>query len=126
MTSAKPQVLIVDDDTDIRETLADVLEDRGFSAITAANGLEALELLRKISPPLIVLLDLMMPTMDGYEFLDERAKDPALQAIPVAVLSAGHGVERVRQHATIVPKPVNLLKLVSLLEGLRSEAARRT
>jgi CheY-like chemotaxis protein len=127
MTPPKPQVLIVDDDLDIRETLADVLEDRGFATITASNGLEALQLLRRIAaPPSVILLDLMMPVMDGYGFLEERKKDPTLSSIPVAIITAGHGVERGRlcicNGAPIVPKPINVSKLVSILHDLRSGA----
>jgi CheY-like chemotaxis protein len=125
MTPPKPQVLIVDDDLDIRETLADVLEDRGFATITAPNGLEALQLLRRIAaPPSVILLDLMMPVMDGYGFLEERKKDPTLSSIPVAIITAGHGMERGRlgNGAPIVPKPINVSKLVSILHDLRSGA----
>lgn len=123
MTIAKPQVLIVDDDLDIRETLADVLEDSGFTALTAPNGLEALQLLRRTA--LVILLDLMMPIMDGYGFLEEREKDPALSTIPVAVLTASHGVERGRigGRAPIVPKPIDLKKLVNVLRELGSATA---
>ena len=74
--------------------LAETLEDRGFEVITAANGLEAIDLVRSMAaPPSIILLDLMMPVMDGYGFLEERKKDAALASIPVAIITAGHGMD---------------------------------
>ncbi len=126
MTPPKARVLIVEDDLDIRETLADVLEDRGYSTLSTSNGLEALQLLRTMpSPPSVILLDLMMPIMDGYEFLEERAKDPTLLQVPVAVLTAGHRVERARlgSRTSIIPKPIKLETLLSVLDELRTDAA---
>jgi CheY-like chemotaxis protein len=114
-------ILIVDDDRDIREILAETLEDRGFAVVTAANGLDALKLIRSLpAAPGVVLLDLMMPVMDGYEFLEERRKDGALGAIPVVIVTAGHRVERHRidEGDSIVPKPIDLPRLLGLLQDL--------
>src|SRR5689334_12220239 len=95
MDSKRP-ILIVDDDLDVREALAETLEDRGFNVVTAENGHDALRLLRTTNVrPSVILLDLMMPIMDGYTFLEEQRKDPAL-AIPVAIITAAHGVDRSR------------------------------
>jgi CheY-like chemotaxis protein len=118
-------VLIVDDDVDIREVLTETLKDRGFDVITAANGLEALRLVRSMTlPPSVILLDLMMPVMDGYGFLEERSKDPALAAIPLAIVTAGHGVDRNRlcNGAPIVPKPFSVPQLLTVLHELVSRA----
>ena len=82
-------VIIVDDDVDIRETVAEALEDEGYSVKAAANGKEALELLRTEPPPCLILLDLMMPVMDGHQFRAAQQSDPAWAAIPVVVMSAG-------------------------------------
>ena len=123
MTSSERQVLIVDDDLDIRETLAAVLEDRGFDIVTAENGLEALTLIRSAAvSPSVILLDLMMPVMDGYGFLEERKKDPALASIPIAILTAGHGVDKHRlgNGSPVLPKPIDLPKLVGVLTRLSS------
>ena len=77
---------LVEDDRDIRRILAETLEDYGFSVVTAVNGLEALRTLRGSSkPPSLILLDLLMPVLDGYGFLDERKKDAALAGERVAV-----------------------------------------
>jgi two-component system response regulator CpxR len=117
-------ILVVEDDLDIRELLAESLEDLGFSVVTASNGLEAAQLIRTMpAPPLLILLDLMMPVMDGYGFLEERAKDPLLSSIPVAIVTAGHGVdpERLGQGTPIIPKPIDLPLLVSVIRDLRSD-----
>lgn len=82
-------ILIVDDDDDIREALSDVLTDLGYRVSAVANGLEALESLRGGVRPGLILLDLMMPVMDGLTFREEQLRDPALRALPVLMISAG-------------------------------------
>lgn len=82
-------VLVVDDDRAIRESLCDLLEDEGHRAISAANGREALDILHGGDRPCVILLDMMMPVMDGPAFRAEQLKDPDLSAIPVAVITAG-------------------------------------
>ena len=121
MRSAERAVLVVDDDLDIREALTDLLTDRGFRVMSAANGREALRLLRGLKDaPSVILLDLMMPIMDGYGFLEEHGKDSALARIPVAIITAGHGVDldRIDNAAPIVPKPINVPRLFSVIDGL--------
>src|SRR5262249_28727536 len=86
MAEPSAPILFVDDDDDIREAIAEGLTDNGFDVLTAANGLDAMRVLRNTHPS-VILLDLMMPVMDGYEFLEERRVDPALAAIPVAVIT---------------------------------------
>jgi CheY-like chemotaxis protein len=82
-------VFVVDDDEGIREVLRDILEAEGYRVATAANGREALAKLRRdAESPCIILLDLMMPVMDGWAFRGEQTREPALAAIPVVVLSA--------------------------------------
>jgi signal transduction histidine kinase/CheY-like chemotaxis protein len=111
-------ILVVDDDFDIREALEETLKEHGFQVITASDGLDALRRLRAMpSPPSFVLLDLMMPVLDGYGFLDERRKDPALSSIPVVVATAGHGFDRNRlgEGTPILPKPIQLSQLLNAL-----------
>ena len=82
-------VLVIEDDTEIREILVETLEDHGYRAIPAANGLEALQRLRDDGlKPCMTLLDLMMPVMDGAGLYAEKLRDPAIAGIPVVVLSA--------------------------------------
>ena len=82
-------ILIVDDDLDIREALQEILEDKGYLACVASNGAQALELLDRAPKPGLVLLDLMMPVMDGYQFLEVFRSKRQFDGIPVVVVTAG-------------------------------------
>jgi CheY-like chemotaxis protein len=114
-------VLLVEDDRDIREILAETLTDLGFEVATAANGLDALELVRgQKARPGVILLDLMMPVMDGYAFLEERSKDPELATVPVLVITAGYRVDRRRLgRVRVIWKPFDLPRLVGALRELQ-------
>lgn len=81
-------VLVVEDDAFARQTLATILKSEGHTVTTASNGQEALACLRALPCPGLILLDLMMPIMDGWEFCRHQAKDPRLAGIPVVILSA--------------------------------------
>ena len=82
-------VLVVDDDRDIRESLIETLEDHGYAAIGAGNGVEAIDVLRTHpARPCLILLDLMMPVMNGWEFREAQRRQPDLASIPVVVVSA--------------------------------------
>lgn len=82
-------ILVVEDDTDIREVVAELLEAEGYRVAQAANGKEALDHLRQAEVlPCVVLLDLMMPVMSGPELLEILAADPSLSNLPVVVVSA--------------------------------------
>jgi len=119
-------VLIVDDDADIREVLAETLQVKGFRVATAANGLDALTVLRAMSDrPSAILLDLMMPILDGYGFLEHWRLDPVLASIPLAIVTAGHGVDRHRLGGgalPIIPKPFDVPKLIRSLDALCSQS----
>lgn len=86
--SQPANVLVVDDDADIRELLAQFLEVEGFRVTSARNGQEAIDRLRHGDRACVILLDLMMPVMNGWQFRDEQKQDPALAGIPVVVISA--------------------------------------
>jgi two-component system chemotaxis response regulator CheY len=94
MTLPVKPVLIVDDDPDVRDVLGQFLTLEGFSVETARNGREALERLHNGELPGLILLDLMMPVMDGCTFRLEQAQDPHIAAIPVVVISAVHDANR--------------------------------
>jgi CheY-like chemotaxis protein len=82
-------VLVVEDDDDIRESVCMLLEDEGFATVSASHGKAALELLRVLDPlPKLILLDLMMPVMNGWEFYELVRRDQALALIPTIVMSA--------------------------------------
>jgi CheY-like chemotaxis protein len=111
-------ILVVDDDRDIRDSLIETLEDHGFRATGAANGAEALDVLRK-SPerPSLILLDLMMPVMDGPEFREEQLKNPSWAEIPVVVISAYSDAEaRARGlDAECMRKPLKIRPLIDMV-----------
>jgi len=111
--SSAPAVLVVDDDDDVRETLRACLEEEGFIVRTARNGLEALAQLGDGSPPGLILLDLMMPEMNGWEVLERLRSDQERAAIPVAVMSGSHRGE-LRSADYVVPKPFDLTTMVEL------------
>jgi CheY-like chemotaxis protein len=109
-------VLLVEDDLDLRDAMADVLVDAGFRVAVAGNGVEALTYLRSTSErPAVIVLDLMMPVMDGWEFRAEQLGDPALKEIPVIVLSA-HGGHNDLGGATQITKPVAMAVLIAVIE----------
>jgi CheY-like chemotaxis protein len=82
-------ILIVDDEPDIRFLISEVLSDEGYTVAQATNGHEALAYLRAATPlPDVIILDLMMPVMNGWDFLQVRQQDPLLAPIPIVVVSA--------------------------------------
>jgi CheY-like chemotaxis protein len=89
----RPHLLVVEDDLDVREAITYVLRDAGYGITSAGNGDEALEALRRGLNPVAILLDLMMPGMNGYEFRAQQRADPAIADIPVIVLTAMRGAE---------------------------------
>jgi CheY-like chemotaxis protein len=90
---AAPRVLVVDDDAFTRAVVTLVLRRAGYETAEVADGHQAMLYLRSRALPHLVLLDLMMPAMDGWEFLALRYKEPALAAIPVLVLSVACGID---------------------------------
>jgi CheY-like chemotaxis protein len=87
------RILLVEDDPDVRYSVTLVLQNEGYDVATAGDGREALEVLRRAAPALI-LLDLMMPVMDGFEFRVRQMQDPELARIPVIIFSGGSDLER--------------------------------
>lgn len=82
------EVLVVEDDNDLRESLSQALRDHGYTVTQAENGQQALDLLHAGARPSIILLDLMMPVLNGWELRDALRDDPALADIPQLVISA--------------------------------------
>ncbi len=109
-----PCVLVVDDDEALRDIVVEAISDAGYAVEQAENGLEALEKMRQASP-CIVLLDLMMPVMDGWEVVSEMDKDPSLAGVPVCVVSAQDRLAPPRNVCTL-KKPVSLASLLSTVE----------
>lgn len=114
---AREGVFVVEDNADILLAITQVLEDEGYTVRAAANGRDALAMLRAADIPLprVILLDLMMPVMDGWAFRAEQLADPTLADIPVIVLTAdGNAAEKAAQLACAggLRKPVDLLTLL--------------
>jgi CheY-like chemotaxis protein len=113
-------ILVVDDQSAIRDMFRELLEDEGYAVACAANGKNALDYLHQTEElPGLILLDLAMPVMTGYEFLREQRQDATLAAIPVILMTArGHfDQEEVDVHATdYIHKPTDL---DTLLEAIR-------
>ena len=114
-------VLLVEDDWNVREALAAVLEDSGHEVEVASDGAEGLQLLRAGLRPCVILLDLMMPVMDGFAFRREQRADPALVDIPVIVVScAVTTMDEVRdmQAAALLPKPIDFDRMLAVVAEL--------
>jgi len=114
------KLLIVDDEVAILEALTDILSVEGYEVDTAANGAEALEHVGKARPDLI-LLDLMMPVMDGQEMLRRLKEDPNLRAIPVVVMSAGRVSKSELHGSRFLAKP---FELDDLLDTVAAELSK--
>jgi CheY-like chemotaxis protein len=115
--SDSARILIVDDDREVRDTLQNILTVEGYQVVSAANGLEALELLDDGYRPCIILLDLMMPIIDGWQFLAERAASPALATIPVLVITATTAIRTVaHQHTAVLHKPFPVQDLLDRID----------
>jgi CheY-like chemotaxis protein len=124
----KPLVLIVEDDPEIRLALGDILESCDYSVAQAQNGREALERLRSGPRPAVILLDIMMPVMNGWAFRAEQLADPKLAAIPIIVLTAmGRADEtgrELRAYAAL-SKPFEIRDLLTLLEAFSPHGPER-
>jgi CheY-like chemotaxis protein len=107
-------VMVVDDDVDIRETIAQLLERHGFRVTTAADGGDALRQLQAGESPALILLDLMMPRVSGEDFRRLQLADSALADIPVVLLSGAGRLDQLasRIGVEVLPKPIELSKLV--------------
>jgi DNA-binding response OmpR family regulator len=115
----RARVLVVDDDHDIRESLASVLSDEGYDVAEAGNGLEALAEMDRERPD-VVLLDLMMPVMDGWKTLQILRRTPRHATVPVVILSAATAPGA----SDYIQKPISLDKLLALLEVVRARSGR--
>lgn len=112
-----PLLMVVDDDRDIRETLVEALEDHGYRASSAANGREALDALAaRDELPALILLDLMMPVMDGRAFRDIQRAHPRWSAIPVIMISAYSDVDAHAMGVQCLRKPLTMRTLLAAID----------
>ena len=111
---AGPAILIVEDDPDALEALGDLLEAHGYAVSTARHGKEALERLETAALPRLIVLDLLMPTMDGWEFRRRQKLDPRIAQIPVVVVSASSAAKPIEADS-ILRKPVDIGRLLETI-----------
>jgi len=112
-------LLVVEDDDDIREAFCELLKLRGFAVESAPDGIEALSKLDRIGRPCLVVLDLMMPRMDGMEFWGRMLERGALKDVPVVVVSAaleGNPHLDLGRAVAVLPKPVSIRALLEICE----------
>ena len=113
-------ILLVEDDPDLRDTISDVLMSAGRTVVQAVDGLDALEKLDQLEWPCLILLDLLMPRMDGIEFLERLRSHPHAPQFPVLVLSA-HGQAAAKEHYDGVlgtlRKPFDVSELLSWIDA---------
>lgn len=115
------KILVIEDTADVRELLRQLFEMAGYEVLQAANGAEALNLLENgtAGTPGLILLDLMMPTMNGWEFRRRQKRDARISGIPVVLISAGGNVDDQAFHLDAVDclqKPFNSEDLLRLAE----------
>jgi CheY-like chemotaxis protein len=114
------RILIVEDDFGIRDAMTQILGDEGYTVVGAGNGLEALSYLRAAqSPPALILLDLTLPVINGWQFMNAHKEDPKLAPIPVVVMSADSAIQQkvASMGATsYLQKPVEITLLLDTVE----------
>jgi CheY-like chemotaxis protein len=113
------RILIVEDDHSIRELLVELLQSEGYEVTSAVNGLEGLKVLQTQKLPDLILIDLMMPVMDGYAFRTEQMKNPDWNKIPLVVMSAeANAKEKMKKYnvTAFLAKPVELDTILKTVE----------
>lgn len=113
------KVMIVDDEPDIRESLQEFFEDEGFAVRAASNGAQALELLANEALPCVLILDLMMPILDGNEVYSRMQADPRLSSVPVVISTSDPS--RAPSGVLIMRKPIDLNRLLSTVRSCCSQ-----
>ena len=112
MVPRSPDILLIEDDRDLAEVIVEVLRTEGYRVVHAVDGRAALGLLAEGELPRLILLDLMMPNMNGWEFREAQLHQPRLASIPVIVLSATGERARPIDAARILRKPVTIENLL--------------
>jgi len=112
------EILVVEDDSDIQESLKTFLELEGFRVSSAMNGREALDYLAKGHSPCLILLDLMMPVMTGYQFLDAVNSPSPTKVPPIIIFSAASDVETTAKSRSVpyIKKPISLEMLLDVIQ----------
>ena len=123
----RPLVLVVDDDASCNALMVELLERSGYRVVSAANGGEALAILDEGLRPAVIVADLMMPVMHGWDLIASLRSRPALASVPVLVTSAVHDPNRANLYdAVFLPKPLRLETLLAAVEAAcTGESSRR-
>jgi CheY-like chemotaxis protein len=123
-----PLVMVIDDDADIREMIKVLLEADGYRVVTAIDGVDGLEKLSTGEEPALILLDLMMPKMDGEQFIVALRRSGRTK-VPIIVMSghsvSGKRVDKFRGHPCLT-KPVELDDLMAVVRRFAGHGASRT
>lgn len=117
MSSSK-RIFVIEDDLHIRESLTEVLEIEGYDVFSAVNGQEALDILRSGEKADLILLDLMMPVKDGFQFKAEQENDPLISHIPVIIMSANGNMSAKKELGVVkefLKKPIDLDALLATI-----------
>lgn len=125
---AKPVIYVVEDQKDLRESICEELEDRGFKTVAAPHGQRALTLLRKPPAPALILLDLLMPEKDGWEVVASVKNDSLLRNVPIVLMSAVAPAATTLQAqgvAAVLPKPFTIEELLFVVSRLLDPSAHR-
>lgn len=109
------RILIVDDDKDIQSSMQMILEFHGYAVTCVSNGKEAIEALKKGPNPAVILLDLMMPVMDGFDFLKNVEASKLTKNIPIIVMTAARNKASEVEKYTTLLKPFEVTKLLKLV-----------
>jgi CheY-like chemotaxis protein len=121
--SAAPKILLVEDELAAAEAVGYLLQLNGFQVTTAADGREAVQSL-ELSRPDLVLSDVMMPLMDGFDLVRHIRGDPELRDLPVVLMSAAHNILTTASGASaVLTKPLDFNRLLALVRGLLGAAA---
>jgi CheY-like chemotaxis protein len=114
--SCPASVLVVEDNEDIREAIGEILEDEGYDVVLAEDGERALELLGEMARPCLLLVDLIMPKMNGWDLLNALSKNDRLATIPVVVVSAAAKAANL-EGQVVVKKPVDLAIMLQIVRA---------
>jgi CheY-like chemotaxis protein len=112
--SCPASVLVVEDNDDIRDAIGEILENEGYTIALAEDGARALELLAELPRPCLLLVDLIMPRLDGWELVNALSRDDRLATIPVVVMSAMSNPATVPERPTL-KKPIDLEILLQIV-----------
>lgn len=109
------RILLIEDDKELQDLIKEALELEGFKVFTANNGREGLNLLATNPAPCLILLDLIMPVMNGWEFMEELNNDLLLSTIPVVIVSGLENKSENDKSYAFIPKPIDLEKLLIIV-----------